>query len=247
MRKVLRKILAGAAAATLLFAVAGKASAAPIPVSLILAIDASGSISNADYALQRTAYASVLNSSLITTDGKIAIGVVEFGLNVETVFNLTVIDSEATKASLVAAITAMNRTGINTGATSIGLAIQAALNMLQNGPDGTPDNWVIDVSTDGANNAGSIGPVLAVENANAADTVVNCLGVGPSANCGFMNAQDNLDLGGFSILAPNFAAFERALTLKIAQETGQPLPEPTLLTLAGLGLVGMLARRRTRA
>jgi hypothetical protein len=238
-----RRMLAAVSAAAVALCLSGRAEAAPVPLELVLAIDASGSISSTNYALQRNAYASVLGSSLITTDGTIAIGVVEFGQNVQTVFNLTVIDSVAAKNNLLAAITGMNRTGISTGATAIGSAINAAQAMLA-GSNHANTNQIIDVSTDGFNNAGASVPD-AMANANAAGTVVNCLGVGPGASCAFMNTAANVALGGFSVLAADFNAFEAALTLKIAQETGQ-VPEPTLMTLAGLGLIGLVVRRRTR-
>jgi hypothetical protein len=243
MRMMGRAMVALASAAVMVLGVSGKAEAAPIPVELVLAIDASGSINAANYALQRDAYVNVLGSSLITTDGTIAIGVVEFGANVQTVFAMTLIDSAAAKNSLLAAIAGMNRNGISTGATAIGSAINASQAMLA-AFDHANGNQVIDVSTDGQNNAGASLPG-ALAAANLGGTVVNCLGVGPGASCAFVNSVDNLALGGFSVLAPNFGAFQGALEQKIAQETGQ-VPEPTLMTLAGLGLVGLVVRRRVR-
>jgi hypothetical protein len=238
-----RTVVALASAAAMMLGVAGKAEAAPIPVELVLAIDASGSINATNYNLQRSAYQNVLGSSLITTDGTIAIGVVEFGANVQTVFAMTLIDSVAAKNSLLAAIAGMNRNGINTGATAIGSAINASQALLA-GFDHANGNQVIDVSTDGQNNTGaSVSDALAA--ANGVGTVVNCLAVGPGANCGFINTTANLGLGAFSESAVDFNAFEAALTKKIAQETGQ-VPEPTLMTLAGLGLVGLVVRRRVR-
>lgn len=234
-------VLTALAAATL--GMSAKVDAAPIPVELVLAIDASGSINNANYELQRTAYANVLASSLITTDGTIAIGVFQFGSGTSNVFDLQVIDSLAKKNALVAAVTAMTRGGALPGATHIGTAVNVAQAMLA-GLSFADGNQVIDVSTDGQVNGGANLPA-AVAAANAAGTVVNCLGVGASANCGFVNTAANLGLGGFSVNAPDFAAFQAALDRKIAEETGQ-VPEPTLMTLAGLGLVGLVVRRRVR-
>lgn len=243
MRRAMRRLFMAGLTAAIMFGVSGKVSAAPIPVELVLAIDASGSINGADYQLQKQAYANVLASSLITTDGTIAIGVVEFGANVQTVFALTVINSAAAKNTLLAAINGLNRNGIDTSGTAIGSAINSAQGLLA-GLDHANGNQVIDVSTDGSNNTGA-NLTASVSSANVAGTVVNCLGVGPGANCNFVNTAANLGMGGFSVNAVNFAAFQTALEQKIAQETGQ-VPEPTLMTLAGLGLVGLVVRRRVR-
>jgi len=207
----------------------------PLPIGLALVLDESGSISNADWLLQRDAYASVLNSNLIGIDGSLVIGVWKFAAGVEQVFAPTLINSQQDKDDLVDAIEAMVR--VNTGATSIGDAVNAATAGLVNFGLGGLEKAVIDVSTDGGNNNGA-NPTTASNNALAAGiAAVNCLGVGGNADCTW-NPASSLDFA-----AANFADFEAILAKKIATETDQ-IPEPATLILMSLGLLGLSATRR---
>ncbi len=239
-----RKALSGLALAAAFVVTGAQAEAAPIPVELVLAIDASGSISAANYTLQKNAYINVLGGALITTDGTIAIGVLQFANGTETVFNLTVIDSQADKDALVAAVTAMGRSGqggtLPTGATHTGTGINLAQSMLA-GLNHANDNQLIDVSTDGNPNGGqNVNDAMAA--ANLAGTTVNCLVVGGQF-CNFANVASNINLGGFILPVDDFDGFEAALSKKIAQETGQ-VPEPAMLSLLGFAGAAFAARRR---
>lgn len=213
------------------------ANASALPIGLGLVLDESGSISSANWDLQRNAYASVLNSALIPTDGSLVVGVWKFDDTVEQVFAPTLIDSAAAKNSLIAAINGMAQ---GAGLTAIGDAVTEAQNALIAYGLGNLSKAVIDVSTDGANNTGS-DPIVASNAAIAAGIdQVNCLGIGAAASCSW-NPASSLDF-----TANTFNDFENTLKVKIARETGQ-VPEPATLALLGAGLFGLSVTRRRKA
>lgn len=232
------KLLGAALALPLMFAGATSAQANIIG----LTIDGSGSISAADFTLQKNGYIAAL-TALLNTDGSNAIGVWQFSSGVQTEFSLQLIDSAAKKTALLNAIGAMVQLD---STTAIGDSINtaaAAINAFTGNTCLTTNagKCLIDVSTDGGNNTGS-NPTTAANAAFATGIRTNCLGVGGSADCSFNNAAGV----GIDFIANNFAAFQAAITAKLSAEL-TPTPEPITLTLFGAGLVGAAALRRRKS
>lgn len=215
-----------------------------IYLELALVIDGSGSISNADYDLQKNAYVAALNAN-IPTDGSVAVGVWQFGGNVQSVFTMTTISSAANLTALTTAISNMNRNSpFDSGATAIGDGITAAYTAIfANGI--TSDRQVIDVSTDGQNNTG-LNPTTARNNALAAGIdQINALGIGSGVTAASLQTFIG-GTGSFYDTATSFQEFQVVLHNKLTREiTGAPDSGSTL-ALMSLGLLGLLAFRRSR-
>jgi len=227
------KLLGAIFALPLLIAGAGSAQANIIG----LTIDGSGSISAADFTLQKNGYISAL-TALLNIDGSNTIGVWQFASGVQQEFALQTIDSAAKKTALLNAIGAMVQLG---SSTAIGDSIVTATtaitgfagaNCLSN-----PGKCLIDVSTDGFNTVGT-SPSTATTAANAAGIKVNCLGVGGSADCTWNGT-------GLDFTASNFSAFTAAITAKLSVELTKT-PEPITMSLFGAGLLGAAALRRRK-
>lgn len=215
----------------------GQASAGVIGLALI--VDGSGSINSSSWSLQMQGYKNAINAA-IPTDSTVAISGTQFSSSASVFQNMTIVDggNRGTIADNFGAQGQMN------SGTCVSCGIRAAYNdAMASGLQF--DKLIFDISTDGDWNAGvdPDGDASTVGTAEwAVDglvDVVNCLGIGNSADCSFIAG-----VGAFSVTADNFDAFESALIRKIRRETGQDVSAPGTLALLGLGLFGLAFYRR---
>ena len=253
MRIVSSRLLAvGLIAAALLGG--GRASAGVmVSLELSLAVDVSGSISAADFQLQRQGYVNAfrdpnIQALIAASPGGIAANLVYWASpnQQQQAVGWTHIQSAADANAFADAIAAAARPF--NGGTSISGAMQFARPLFaSNNFDGA--RMVLDISGDGENTSNPPGTTLAAERTATlnAGIVINGLVIGNNALLTYYQNNVIGGSGSFALRAATFDDFELAVTQKIAAEISS-VPEPSTVILVAAGALGLFgfARRRSR-
>lgn len=234
----------------------GQTPNVPVDVELVLTIDVSGSIDDAEYALQMDGYGAAFRSSAVQSAiagnplGVIAVNVIFFGENaVAWDPGWQVVDGPAAAETLAVLLETASRPF--QGSTSLARGINlAAASFVANGIDGA--HQVIDVSGDGVDNVDGEAAVRAArDNATGVGVdAVNALVIGDQALVDYF-AGNAVSANGAVRQVSAFGGFEQAVEAKIAFEVGNPtgpvVPEARAYGVAGaVLLVGLILWRRRR-
>lgn len=222
-----------------------RAAQIPVDLQLVLAVDVSGSMDLEEAALQRTGYVSAFRHSSIIDAikhgrlGRIAVTYLEWGAygNVHHVIDWTLIQDKASAENF--ANTLQNSARLRASRTSISGAIDMATALLVSS-DYKGKRRVIDISGDGANNAGDL-VTWARDRTVAKGITINGLPILNDRESPMGNKQiAGLDLyyrdcviGGprsFYIAANSFKDFARAVLRKLVLEIAdrQPADAPAV-------------------
>lgn len=232
-------------AACLALARPAAAAQTQVDLQLVLAVDASGSVNQTRFELQRQGYAAafrdrrVIDAVTAGAHGSIAVAMVQWTgptLHV-VVVDWTLVHDAASAIALADRIARVPRQLFG-GGTSLSGAIDYAMTMLPQSPY-RGDRRVIDISGDGSNNRGR--PAAdARDEAVKAGVVINglpILAVEPGLDEWY---RDNVvgGPGSFMVVAQNFDAFADAIVHKLINEIAALEPASDAAAPAEAGVRG---------
>lgn len=204
------------------------ASAQDCRLALLLGLDISSSVDEAEDALQRGGMVAALTSDRVrqaffAVDMPVALGVFEWSgrYNQEVILDWTLIDRTEDLITAAETVAASTRS-YNEFPTAMGEAVDFAKEMLARGPRCL--SQTIDIAGDGENNEGH-GPAASYADAAFNSITVNGLVV---ANAADFQTEDRLTRfyaeqvlhgpGAFMVVADGFDDYERAMTDKLERE-----------------------------
>ena len=216
------------------------AAQTPVDLQLVLAVDASGSVNQTRFELQRQGYAAAFRDRRVIAavtagaHGAIAVAMVQWtGPTLHVVVVDWTLVHDAASANVLADTIGRVQRQLFRGGTSLSGAIDFAMTMLAQSPY-RGDRRVIDISGDGSNNSGR--PATdARDEAVKAGVVINglpILAVEPGLDAWY---RDNVvgGPGSFMVVAQNFDAFADAIVHKLINEIAMREPASSNI-MAGL-------------
>ena len=199
------------------------AAAVPVELELVLAVDISASVDDAEFRLQMDGLAGAFRDPAVVAairaqgSGGIAVTLVQWSATARQMIAWTRVRDRATAAAFARLIAALPRSPIGR-TTAIGSAIRTSVGLFaDNGFDGRRRS--IDVSGDGQNNSGH--PIWVERKAAvAAGVTINGLAIldGDSRLESYYQSHVIGGTGAFVVTARGFADFARAIRLKLLRE-----------------------------
>ena len=220
--------MAARLAAILLCLAAGFAPAPALAcrLALLLAIDVSSSIDEAEYQLQSKGLAAALLSDAVQSEilsrprAPVALAVYEFSgrYQHELVLDWTILTDAEAVLTVAERISSARRSETEFP-TSIGYALGHAATLFRSAPD--CQEYKLDLSGDGRNNEG-FKPSIAYRHFPLAGVTVNALAIGgaenPSDLARYYYEEVVKGPGAFVEIADDHHDFERAMTRKLLRE-----------------------------
>jgi uncharacterized protein DUF1194 len=214
-------------------------------VALVLAVDVSGSVNDARFALQREGIVAALDSAAFAaivaggSRGTIEIAVVEWAEEQAVILPWTVVRGREDLAVVAQRLREADRAWVHTK-TDPGGGIAGAAALFDGVPL-LPDRKVIDVSGDGEQNAGEVPTSVARDIATAQDITINGLpitsGEDPHVD-DWYRANVVGGVGSFVVVADGFEAFAEAFQRKVMLEVAGPPTTTALAYLPGPATIG---------
>lgn len=226
-------------------------------IQLGFIMDSSGSIGSGNWNTMKSALSNAVNT-LVPTNGAYEISVINFSNTVITEVNHVLIDSVAARTSVANAINAMTFIGSTTNLAGAFNAMGAALG----GSTETIDYSYVNLATDGVPYGGAnpVGNAITARNNLIAAGVDNISieAIGGGVDPAFL--QNDICYPGPCTIAPTFSFPGNGFYIPVADAAGyasaidnkiqvvtQQVPEPGMVLIVALGVVGIAAARRKAA